>query len=49
MPTPTSTAPPPPGATLVLDSAAIDRCLKRLAHEIIERNPDLAMMNSKRK
>jgi pyrimidine operon attenuation protein/uracil phosphoribosyltransferase len=37
-PTPT---PPAPGATLVLDRAAIDRCLKRLAHEIIERNPDL--------
>lgn len=41
MPTPTSTSQPPPDATLVLDSAAIDRCLKRLAHEIIERNPDL--------
>lgn len=34
--------PPPPDATLVLDSAAIERCLKRLAHEIIERNPDLS-------
>lgn len=33
--------PPAPGATLVLDAPAIDRCLKRLAHEIIERNPDL--------
>ncbi len=38
-PTPT---PPAPGATLVLDSAAIERALKRIAHEIIERNPDLA-------
>ena len=37
-PTPT---PPAPGATLVLDSAAIERALKRIAHEIIERNPDL--------
>jgi len=34
--------PPAPGATLVLDGPAIDRCLKRLAHEIIERNPDLS-------
>ena len=33
--------PPAPGATLVLDSAALARCLKRLAHEIIERNPEL--------
>jgi pyrimidine operon attenuation protein/uracil phosphoribosyltransferase len=40
--TPESTpTPPAPGATLVLDGPAIDRCLKRLAHEIIERNPDL--------
>jgi pyrimidine operon attenuation protein/uracil phosphoribosyltransferase len=34
-------APPAPGASITLDAAAIDRCLKRLAHEIIERNPDL--------
>jgi pyrimidine operon attenuation protein/uracil phosphoribosyltransferase len=33
--------PPAPNATLILDHAAIDRCLKRIAHEIIERNPDL--------
>jgi pyrimidine operon attenuation protein / uracil phosphoribosyltransferase len=33
--------PPVPGATLVLDSAAIDRALRRIAHEIIERNPSL--------
>jgi pyrimidine operon attenuation protein/uracil phosphoribosyltransferase len=32
----------PAGATLVLDAAAIDRALKRIAHEIIEANPDLA-------
>ena len=38
-PTPT---PPIPGAALVLDRAAIERCLKRIAHEIIERNPDLS-------
>lgn len=31
----------PPGATLILDAAAIDRALKRIAHEIIERNPDM--------
>ena len=32
----------PPGATLILDAPAIERALKRIAHEIIERNPDLA-------
>jgi len=32
---------PIPGAALILDHAAIERCLKRIAHEIIERNPDL--------
>ncbi len=37
-PTPT---PPAPGATLVLDQPAIERALKRIAHEIIERNPEL--------
>src|SRR3954451_8875077 len=36
---PTDT-PPVPGAALVLDRAAIERCLRRIAHEIIERNPD---------
>ena len=41
-PTPTSPGAPAPGATLVLDRAAIERCLKRIAHEIIERNPDLS-------
>ena len=34
--------PPLPGATLILDRAAIERCLKRIAHEIIERNPDIS-------
>ena len=38
-PTPST---PIPGAALILDRAAIERCLKRIAHEIIERNPDLA-------
>ena len=38
---PSPSGAPAPGATLVLDQAAIDRCLKRIAHEIIERNPDL--------
>src|SRR5258708_7181386 len=33
--------PPTPGAALLLDAAAIERCLKRIAHEIIERNPEL--------
>ena len=37
-PTPNS---PAPGAALVLDSAAIERALKRIANEIIERHPDL--------
>lgn len=39
---PAASTSPPPGATLVLDSAAIDRSLKRIAHEIVEANPDLA-------
>jgi pyrimidine operon attenuation protein / uracil phosphoribosyltransferase len=29
----------------VLDASAIERCLRRLAHEIIERNPDLAKLS----
>ena len=33
--------PPSPTARLLLDAAAIERALKRIAHEIIERNPDL--------
>ena len=39
---PPPNTPPAPGATLVLDSEAITRALKRIAHEIIERNPDLS-------
>lgn len=34
--------PPAPEASLVLDEQAIDRALRRIAHEIVERNPDLA-------
>ncbi len=34
--------PPPPEAILVLDAQAIDRALRRIAHEIVERNPDLS-------
>jgi pyrimidine operon attenuation protein / uracil phosphoribosyltransferase len=35
--------PSPPSATLpVMDGEAINRALRRIAHEIIERNPDLA-------
>ena len=37
----TSPYPPSPGATLVLDTQAIERALRRISHEIIERNPDL--------
>lgn len=33
--------PPEPSAVLVLDAAAIDRILRRIAHEIIERNTDI--------
>jgi pyrimidine operon attenuation protein/uracil phosphoribosyltransferase len=39
---PNAPAPSPSSATApVLDAAAIDRALRRVAHEIIERNPDL--------
>ena len=34
--------PPAPDAQLVLDAQAIDRALRRMAHEIVERNPDLS-------
>ena len=37
-----STIPPAPNAALLLDRAAIERCLKRIAHEIIEHNPELS-------
>lgn len=33
--------PPAPGAVVVLDAPAIERILRRIAHEIIEGNPDL--------
>ncbi len=33
--------PPSPTATLVLDAPAIERALRRMAHEIIEAHPDL--------
>ena len=36
--------PPSPTARLLLDAAAIERALKRIAHEIIERNPDLSRL-----
>ncbi|MEI6562427.1 MAG: bifunctional pyr operon transcriptional regulator/uracil phosphoribosyltransferase PyrR [Verrucomicrobiota bacterium] len=41
MPNPPNPTPPVPGAVLVLDAPAIDRILRRIAHEIIEGNPDL--------
>ncbi len=37
-----STSSSPSATAPVLDAAAIDRALRRIAHEIIERNPDLA-------
>ena len=40
--TPQPPIPPSPDASLVLDAQAIDRALRRIAHEIIERNPDLS-------
>jgi pyrimidine operon attenuation protein/uracil phosphoribosyltransferase len=33
--------PPPSNAQLLLDAAALERALRRIAHEIIERNPTL--------
>jgi len=38
---PTTPYPPSPKAALVLDAPAIERALRRISHEIIERNPDL--------
>ncbi len=40
-PHPPSAPAVPPGAILILDAPAIERALKRIAHEIIEANPDL--------
>jgi pyrimidine operon attenuation protein/uracil phosphoribosyltransferase len=37
----TSPTSPEPSRTCVLDTAAINRALRRIAHEIIEANPDL--------
>jgi pyrimidine operon attenuation protein/uracil phosphoribosyltransferase len=37
----TQPQPPAPNAVLILDAQAIDRAIRRIAHEIIERNPDL--------
>jgi pyrimidine operon attenuation protein/uracil phosphoribosyltransferase len=37
--------PPAPEAILVLDAQAIDRALRRIAHEIAERNPDLSRVS----
>ncbi len=42
MTNPTHAPPLPSAAILVLDAQAIDRALRRIAHEIIERNPDLS-------
>lgn len=42
--TPPPPAAPAPGAALILDAAAIERCLRRIAHEIIERNADLTQV-----
>jgi pyrimidine operon attenuation protein/uracil phosphoribosyltransferase len=39
---PAAPQPPAPDAVLVLDAQAIDRALRRIAHEIVERNPDLS-------
>jgi len=38
---PQSATPPAPSAVLLLDAAGIDRILRRIAHEIIERNPEV--------
>ena len=40
-PNPTRKSTPPPGVP-VMDAEAIQRALRRIAHEIIERNPELA-------
>lgn len=41
MPQTNPSTPPAPGAAVVLDAPAIERILRRIAHEIIEGNPDL--------
>ena len=37
----TPPSPPAPNAQLLLDASALERALRRIAHEIIERNPAL--------
>lgn len=44
MPESNQPTPPVPGAVTLLDAASIDRILRRIAHEIIERNPDLGQI-----
>jgi pyrimidine operon attenuation protein/uracil phosphoribosyltransferase len=41
---PNTPSPSSSAAAPVLDAAAIDRALRRIAHEIIERNPDLGSL-----
>ncbi len=41
----TTKFPPSPDADLVLDEAAIERALRRIAHEIVEANPDLSQLS----
>ena len=42
MPNTSQATPPVPNAALILDAPAIERALKRIAHEIVEANPDPA-------
>ena len=37
--------PPSPNASLVFDEAAIERALRRIAHQIVEANPDLSRLS----
>lgn len=41
----TTNYPPSPNADLVLDEAAIERALRRIAHEIFEANPNLSQLS----
>ncbi len=41
---PPEQTPPAPSGQPVLDARAIDRALRRVAHEIVEANPDLAQV-----
>jgi pyrimidine operon attenuation protein/uracil phosphoribosyltransferase len=40
----TAPSTPPPHSSLVLDAPAIERALRRIAHEIIEANPELSTL-----